>query len=285
MKIGEYQTLTIAREKEQGYYLENNEDEEVLLPRKYMTDDMQLEDEIRVFVYIDSNGRGVATTEKPVITVGQFGFLKVTATNQTGAFCAWGINKELFIPFRNQRTKLKEGESYVVYLYLDEKSDRLVGTTKLKNQFKLPSKTKFKVGQEVEILVYEETEIGFKAVVNQKYTGLLYKSELDFAPKLGAMLKAFVKPLRSDKKIDLSIKPIGVKSIEPNAASIMKKLKANEGFLPYTDKSDPKLIMKEFGISKKLFKKAIGSLYKQKLIYLDPKGIFLTENKDLGKKD
>lgn len=285
MKIGEYQTLTIAREKEQGYYLENDEDEEVLLPRKYITDDMQLEDEIRVFIYIDSNGRGVATTETPVITIGQFGYLKVTATNQTGAFCAWGINKELFIPFRNQRTKLKEGESYVVYLYLDEKSDRLVGTTKLKNQFKIPSKTKFKVGQEVEILVYEETEIGFKTVVNQKYTGLLYKNELDILPKLGAKLKAFVKPLRSDKKIDLSIKPIGVKSIEPNAALIMKKLKANEGFLAFTDKSDPNLIKNEFGISKKLFKKAIGSLYKQKLIYLDPKGIFLTENKDLNKKD
>ncbi len=274
IRIGEYQTLTINRETPQGFYLEDGEGNAVLLPRAYITPEMKTGDPVEVFVYCDSEDKVVATTEKPMLTVGQFAYLKVTDVNEIGAFCDWGMQKELFIPFRNQRVKLIPGRSYVVHMYLDELSNRLVGATKLGRYLKQAADEHLKMGQEVDLLVYSQTDLGYKVIVNQTYAGLVYDNETHQPLSPGQQLKGYVKPLREDGKIDLSLFPIGHKSIEPNAQKILDKLEKNNGFLPFTDKSDPDAIWAEFGISKKLFKKALGNLYKQKLVELREDGVY-----------
>lgn len=277
IRIGEYQTLTIKREKPQGFYLEDAEGNEVLMPRTYISDDMEIDDEIEVFVYCDSDDRNIATTEKPFLTVGQFACLQVKDVNKIGAFCEWGILKELFIPFRNQAAKMRPGHSYVVYMYIDEISHRLVGTTQLKDFLKQKADEHIQMGQEVDLLVYKENELGYQVIINQTYAGLVYKNEVHKPLSPCQQCKGYIKPIREDGKIDVSLFPIGYESIEPNAQKIIDKLERNDGFLPYTDKSDPDLIREEFGISKKLFKKSLGALYKQKLILLKEEGIYKTK--------
>lgn len=278
IQIGEYQTLTIVREMPQGYYLENENEDEVLLPRKYVTEDMKIDDQIKVFVYCDSSGREVATTENPIFTVNQFAQLQVTNVNEVGAFCDWGVNKELFIPYGNQAKKMEVGKSYIIHMYLDEVSDRLVGTSRLRSYLKKPE-GKLAMGQQVKCLVYAITPLGFKVVVDQKYDGLIYKNEVAESLSIGKILRGYVKPLREDGKLDISLNPVGHQHIEPNAKLILQKLLAAGGSLPFTDKSDPEAIRKTFGISKKMFKKAIGNLYKQKLIVLEAEGIRKTDVK------
>ena len=275
IKIGKYQTLTIDRELPQGLYLVDNEDEDVLLPRAYMTDDMAIGDDIMVFVYCDSYGREIATTERPLLTVGEFAPLTVKSINQVGAFCDWGTSKELLIPHANQAEKLEEGKVYVVYMYLDDYSDRLVGTTKLNKFLKSEADEYIKMGQEVELLVYKATDIGYKAIVNQTYSGLIYKNEVKNRLKIGQSLKGFIKPLRPDGKIDLSLDPVGYSNVGEHEDIILERIELNDGFLPFHDKSDPEAIRKEFGMSKKLFKKIIGSLYKQKRIHIKSDGVYL----------
>jgi predicted RNA-binding protein (virulence factor B family) len=272
--IGEYQTLTIKREKPQGFYLADAEGNEVLMPGTYFTDDMNIDDEIEVCVYCDSDDRQIATTEKPMLTVGQFAYLQVTEVNKMGAFCDWGILKELFIPFRNQAAKMKPDQSYVVHLYIDKLSQRLVGTTKFKGFLKQLADENIQMGQEVDLLVYNENEVGYHVIINQTYAGLVYKNEVHKPLSPGQQLKGYIKPIREDGKIDVSLTPIGYQSIEPNAQKILDKLESNDGFLPYTDNSNPDLIREAFGISKKLFKKSVGALYKQKRIVLKEDGIY-----------
>jgi len=272
IRIGEYQTLTILREMPQGYYLVDEEDDEVLFPRKYVTEDMALDDRIKVFVYCDSSGREVATTETPRFTVNQFAYLKVTNVNEVGAFCDWGVNKELFIPYGNQSRKMAVDESYVVYMYLDEVSERLVGTTRLRSHLQKADE-KIKMGQQVKCLVYALTPLGYKVIVDQKYDGLIYKNETDEPLSVGELKYGYIKPLREDGKIDISLQAVGHQHIEPNAQLILKKLSSADGRLPFTDKSSPEDIKKTFGISKKMFKKALGNLYKQRLILIEKDGI------------
>ncbi|MFT7588316.1 MAG: putative RNA-binding protein (virulence factor B family) [Limisphaerales bacterium] len=274
LKLGEFQKLTIAREQPQGFYLEDDEGNEVLLPGAYCTREMDLDDEIEVFVYADSSDKVVATTETPFLTVGQFAFLEVTDVNQHGAFCDWGITKELFVPFRNQAGKLQANLSYVVHLLVDEKSNRLVGTTKLSTFLEKSAGEEIEMGQKVDLLVYYVTELGYKVIVNQKYAGLVYKNEVSEPLHPGQKLNGYVKPIRIDGKIDISINPVGYHNVEPEAQKILDKLDANKGFLPFTDKSNPELIRKEFGVSKKMFKKSIGALYREEIILIKEDGIY-----------
>lgn len=271
--IGQYQTLKIVREKPHGFYLECDEGQEVLFPRKYITENMKIGDEIEVFVYCDADDKDIATTEKPVFTVGRYATLVVNDVNKVGAFCEWGISKQLFIPYRNQQKELLIGQSCVVYLYLDELTDRLVGTTKLKNYLGIEANEELKIGQTVELIIYDETEIGYKAVVEQYYTGLLYKSDLERGLEYGESIEGYIKYIRKDGKIDLSLTPLSKKPIEPSANKILERLKTANGFLPFNDKSDPTAIKNEFGMSKKMFKKSLGNLYKQKLILIKDDGI------------
>jgi len=274
IKIGEYQTLTVTREMPQGLYLEDGEANEVLLPQKYITSEMEVDAEVKVFVYCDTEDRLVATTEEPVFTVGQYELLVVNDTNHVGAFCAWGVNKDLFIPYSNQVASMQEGRHYVVYMYLDDKSERLVGTTRINKILEHHADEELKMGDEVALMVYNETELGYKVVINQKYAGLVYKNELPRPLQYGQKLTGFVKPIRSDGKIDISLTPIGHQSIEPNADKLRKRLESAGGFLPFHDKSDADAIRMTFGISKKLFKKAVGTLYKKKLIRIESDGIY-----------
>ncbi len=276
IKTGEYQILEISREMPQGYYLVDEEnEEEVLFPQSYITEDMEIGDKIEVFVYCDSDDRDVATTERPYLTVGEFASLEVMNVNDTGAFCDWGVTKELLIPFSNQAFRLKTGMRCVVYMYLDPYSDRLVGTTKLGPFLKNNEEQKLAHGQEVSAQIFQETELGYKVVIDQEYLGLIYKNELHKPLVIGSSITAYIKPLRPDFKIDVSLNPIGYKSIGANEQVIVNKLKKANGFLPFNDKSDPGQIRETFGFSKKLFKKVIGSLYKQRLIEINEKGIEL----------
>ncbi len=280
IKVGEYQTLKIDREMPQGFYLTDAEDEEeVLLPRSFITEEMELGKTIEVFVYCDSEERDIATTEKPLITVGNFARLKVNSVNEFGAFCGFGVPKELLVPYSNQSIKLNAGDNCIVYMYLDELSDRLVGTTKLRPFLKHTAESGLTMGQEVDLLVYEETEIGFRVVILPNFNGIIYKNEINTDVKIGQSLKGYIKPIREDGKIDVSLDPIGHLSITKNEQTIMDALLASDGFLPFTDKSSPDAIRARFGISKKLFKKILGSLYKQRLVVLEEKGVRVIKKK------
>jgi len=274
IKLGEYQTLEIYREMPQGLYLiEKGGEEEILMPRRFVKEDMKIGDDINVFVYCDSNDRDMATTEKPYFIVNEFAHLKVNSVNDIGAFCDWGTSKELLVPYRNQSRPMSEGNSYVVHMYWDEVSDRLVGTTKLKNFLIQTVENEFTLGQEVEIMVYGSIDIGYKVIIDSKYAGLVYKDEARKNMHIGQKAKGYIKPIREDGKIDVSLTPIGYKSIAGNEKVVLDKLLGAGGFLPYSDKSDPDDIRREFGLSKKLFKKVIGGLYRQKLITIEPEGI------------
>lgn len=275
IKIGEYQTLTVKRYTPQGLYLSDDEGSEVLLPKVFATPEMREDDKVEVFVYPDSGDKYVATTEKPFVTANKFGFVRVTDVNAVGAFCDWGVSKELLVPYRNQKTELHRGEGAVVYMYVDERSNRLVGTTKFGRYLVQIADESIKRGQKVDILIYSIADLGYNVIINQTYAGLIYKNEAARTLKIGQQLEAYIKPLREDGKIDVSLHPIGHLSIEPNAQMILDKLKENGGKLALTDKSDPDLIRQELGISKKLFKKSLGALYRQKLVILNPDGVEL----------
>ncbi len=274
LPFGQYHTLTIARETPQGFYLQNEEGDEVLLPSVYRRRNMAIGDDLTVFVYGDNQNRPVATTEEPFLTVDTAAYLKATDVNTIGAFFDMGLSKELLVPYRNQSHKLSVGQSAVVYMYFDDTSQRLVGTMKLKKFFSDFNDGGLQPAQEVNILVAEKHELGFRVIINQTYWGMVYANEAEDLA-IGQTRKAYIKPIRLDGKIDVSLHPIGHESIEPNAQKILERLEREGGFLPLTDKSDPQLIRDELGMSKKLFKKAIGTLYKQRLVMLEEAGVRL----------
>lgn len=277
INIGEYQSLRIEREMPQGYYLSDEEGNEVLLPRNFVTPEMKIGDAVSVFVYNDSEDRPVATTETPMFSVNEFACLEVVDANEIGAFCEWGVGKALFIPFRNQVRRLEKGQRYVIYMYLDTVTKRLVGTTKLDKYLIKETEEEFEMGEEVDLLIYAKTELGYNAIVDGRYKGLIYDNEIHQRIRIGQQLTGYVKPLRGDGKLDISLDQIGHLSIEPNAKRLLAALREAQGFLPLTDKSDPSLIRERLGISKKLFKKAAGNLYRQKLIQLKEDGMYLVK--------
>jgi predicted RNA-binding protein (virulence factor B family) len=275
IEIGVYQKLKIHKEKPQGLYLLDEEhDDEVLLPNAECTPEMEIGDYLNVFVYLDSETREIATLKKAALTLDSFASLKVVANSSIGAFCDWGLQKDLLVPFHEQAEAMQEGRHYIVYMYLDDVSERLVGTTKLRRYLKPIADETIIVGETVDALIYQETNIGYKAVVNQKFSGLVYKSDISHGSiNVGDVLKLYVKPMRQDKKIDLSLNPIGFKNVVSNVDVVLEALEKNGGFLPYNDKSSPEKIREKFGVSKKVFKKIIGVLYKQKQILIEEKGI------------
>lgn len=277
IQAGQYQTLKIDRLTSVGFYLLDEESGvAILLPQKYIHPNMEIGDEIEVFVYADSQDRLVATMEHPLLTAGQFGWLQVEAVNEMGAFCDWGLmEKQLLVPFRNQAAPLKVGKSYIVYLYEDSLNQRLVGSTRVDSFLKSPAAGNLSEGEQVELLVRGFNDLGAMVIINHAFRGLLYESELFQNVRPGDQLTGYVKYIRPDNKVDVSLQPIGYASVEPNAARLLDALERADGFLPFHDKSDPDDIRQHFGISKKLFKKAVGSLYKQKRIVIEEKGIRL----------
>ncbi len=277
MKIGEYNTLTAIRATIHGFYLEDEEGQEVLLPNKHVPETLKPNDRIEVFIYNDSEDRLTATVLKPKITLHQFAGLEVTAVTKFGAFLDWGLEKDLLVPFKEQRERMEVGKRYVVYLLLDEKTDRLVATNHIKRYIEPEPETT--VGEAVDLLVADSTDLGYNVIINSQYIGLLYYNEIFQEIKTGDSLKGYIKNIREDGKVDVSLQQQGYKNIAPNSQKILTVLKEHNGFLPLTDKSSPVDIIDLLGMSKKTFKKAIGNLYKQRLIELKPNGIQLVNTK------
>lgn len=275
MEIGKINKLTVARRTDNGCYLEDENENEVLLPNAYVTDDLKISDEIEVFVYKDSEDRIVATTLKPYIQFEEFAYLQVKEVNDYGAFIDWGLPKDLMVPFAEQTVKMVEGNWYLIFLLEDTETERLIGSNKIKD-FLFFKDIDVKEGDEVDLLLYDMTELGMNAVVNNLYKGLIFKSDIHKVIKPGDKIKGYVKQVREDGKIDIILEPAGyTKSVDHNTDIIISALKENNGFLNITDKNTPDEINSLLGLSKKAFKKAIGKLYKEKKIELNEKGIKL----------
>ncbi|TLV01252.1 CvfB family protein [Dyadobacter luticola] len=272
--IGKYNNLTIERVTSVGMFLSDVEGEEVLLPNQYLTDEMQVGDNIRVFVYLDSEDRPVATTETPKIVRNEFAFLEVKDVSEYGAFMDWGLIKDLFVPFREQSKTMEIGERYVVFLYLDQKTSRLLASAKI-DKFLENERLTVKEGDQVELLVYQKTDLGFNTVVNQYHKGLIYANEVFRDLEVGDSLTGYVKKIREDNRLDISLQKGSAEQIEPTSLLVLEVLKKENGFLNLSDSSSPEDIYKKFQISKKVYKKAIGGLYKQGLIRIATDGIYL----------
>ncbi|WP_347925772.1 S1-like domain-containing RNA-binding protein [Pontimicrobium sp. SW4] len=277
INIGEYNTLTILREKEPGLFLSDEEGDEVLLPNRYVPKEFKIWDKLEVFVYLDNDERLVAVTDRPYITKGDFALLRCNDVTNHGAFLDWGMVKELFCPFKEQAFKMKKGGWYLVHCYLDEETNRLVASSKT-NHFLDNKELTVNQFDEVDLIVSHPSEIGMNVIVNKKHLGLIFNDDIFKDLSVGDRLKGIVKKVRPDNKLDISLGQIGYRNIEPNAELILSELSDNSGYLNLTDKSSPEDIKEVLQMSKKNFKKAVGTLYKQRLITIEDKGIRLVEN-------
>lgn len=273
--LGKYNRLTVVKEVDFGIYLDGGEDLEILMPCKYVPEGTKVGDELRCFVYQDSEARLIATTERPYATVGEFASLKINSVNAVGAFADWGTSKELLIPHREQNVKMEEGHRYIVYIYIDTLSGRIVGTAKV-DKYLDNVPPQYQENEEVDALVWKPTPLGYKVIINNKHTGLIYKNQIFQPVHVGEHLRAWVKGIREDDKIDLMLQPMGYRNvIDSVEAMILKGLHNNDGFLPLTDKTDPEVIADKLQCSKKNFKKAVGALYKKGRIKIEDEGIRL----------
>lgn len=272
MEIGKYNKLRVVKKVDFGVYLDGGNGMEILLPTRYVPENCQIDDEIEVFIYHDNEGRLIATTVRPVATVGEFAWMKVKEVSDAGAFLEWGIMKDLLVPYREQKMAMQVGRNYLVYVYLDIITKRIVASARI-DKFLDNVPPKYKQNQEVDLLVADETDIGYKVIINHLHWGLIYHNEIFRPLTKGEKLKGYIKEVREDEKIDVSLFPLGYEKVDGIAQQIFQTLQQNGGYLPVHDKSDADEIYSLFACSKKSFKKAIGALYKQQLISLDDKGI------------
>ena len=273
--IGDYNKLTILRDTEPGLFLGDDEDQEVLLPNRYVPEEFEIDDTIEVFVYLDNEERLVAVTDHPYIKKGEFALLRCNSVSEIGAFLDWGLVKELFCPFREQAFPMKAGGWYLVYCYLDEKSERLVASSKT-NRFLDNKELTVQAFDEVDLIVSHHSDLGMNVIINKTHLGLIFNQDLYKDISVGDKLKGIVKKIRPGNKIDITLEKIGYRNIEPNAKSILELLENNEkGYLNLTDKSSPESIKSTVQMSKKSFKKAIGTLYKQRRVRIEHDGIYL----------
>lgn len=274
MEIGQYHTLKILRITPPGAYLSygGEDDIDILLPTKYIPQEARIDDFIEVFVYRDSEDRIICTTDHPHATTNQFAFLKVLDVSSVGAFLDWGIEKDILLPFREQTKRLNRGDWCLVYLMLDEKTDRVVATTKLAKYYK-NEEVDLEEGDEVDILIAEQSDLGLNVVINNQYRGLIYENDIFHDVLEGDKTIGYIKAIRPDNKIDVSLRKDGLENLELGARQIMGELRTNDGFLALTDKSSPEEIQSSLQMSKKNFKRSIGILYKKKLITLEEGGI------------
>ena len=280
VQLGQYNTIPVSRLVDFGLYLDGGDGVEILMPRRYMPADPKVGDELRVFVYQDAEARLIATDEHPYATVGQFANLKINSVNSVGAFADWGTSKELLIPHREQAVKMEEGRRYIIYIYIDQLSGRIVGTSKLDKHLGNVPPT-YEPGDEVEALVWRHTPLGYQVIINHKHKGQIYENQIFQEVHIGERLRAWVREVRDDDKIDLSLQPLGYRQmIDPAEATVLKALHNHDGFLPLTDHSTPELIAYELQMSKKTFKKAIGALYRQHKIVIKDTGIELVNTDD-----
>ncbi|MEL0643102.1 S1-like domain-containing RNA-binding protein [Olleya sp. Ti.3.14] len=274
IQIGQFNTLEILRDTEPGLFLGDEDNNEVLLPNRYVPEHFEIGDKIEVFVYLDNEERIIATTTEPYILDGEFAMLRCNEVTKFGAFLDFGLVKELFCPFKEQAFPMKKGGWYLVRCYLDEVTERLVASSKT-NRFLDNKELTVSQFDQVDIIVSHPSDLGMNVIVNNKHTGLIYKDNIFQDISVGDKLKGIVKKIRPGNKLDISLGEIGYRNIEPNAEKIMQELTDNNGFLALTDKSSPENIKDALQMSKKTFKKALGTLYKQKLVDLKDDGIYL----------
>ncbi|WP_435625497.1 CvfB family protein [Flagellimonas sp.] len=275
IELGNYNNLKVLRSTRIGLFLGDSEGTEVLLPNKYVPEDFEIDGELEVFCYLDNNERPIATTLKPIIKRGGFAYLEVKEVGAYGAFLDWGLEKHLLVPFREQQVRMEEGKKYVVHCFLDQESFRLVGTSRL-NRLLSNTGFPFEVNTEVNLLVYRKTPLGWEVIIENQYKGLVFESDVFQPLGVGKRLKGYIKNVRPDNKVDVTLQPIGVSMMESTATLVYEKLEENNGFLPLHDKSTPEEIKEALQVSKKAFKKAIGNLYKAKKIRIADDGIHLT---------
>ncbi len=271
--LGDYNELTIVKEVEFGIYLDG-EETEILLPKKFVPETAKVGDKLTVFLYRDSMDRLIATMLKPIAKIGECAFLRVKDVNQAGAFLDWGLEKDLFVPFREQKERMKVGDSHVVFIYLDERTDRLAASPDL-NGFMEKENIELTENQEVDLIVYRITDLGYSVVINNKYLGVAYHDEVYKNVKIGDRLTGYIKKVRDDKKIDVSLRKFGMAEVDDSKKVIMHELEKWGGSLGLSDNSSPELIKDRLNMSKKTFKKAIGGLYKDGKIELTDAGIKL----------
>jgi len=276
ISIGKTFQLDVVKAVEFGFYLDAEELGEVLLPLKYAPSDLVEGDVIEVFLYLDSEDRPVATTQKPKAQVGEFAYLNVVDNTGVGAFLDIGLEKDVLVPFAEQHRPMEVGHSYLVYLYLGEFDNRIIASSKIDKFLDDEKPHNFKPQQAVDLIIANSTDLGYKAIVNHSHWGVLYKNEVHQRLSFGQYKKGFIKYIRPDGKIDLSLQG-GQETRDKYAKIILNYLKKQEGFAPVHDKSDPQLISDLFGMSKGAFKKAIGGLYKQRIISIEKDGIHLLE--------
>ena len=270
--LGRYNQLEVVKEVDFGVYLNGDEDGEILLPKRYVPAGCKPGDVLNVFIYLDMEERLVATTLHPYVQVGEFASLEVAWVNQFGAFLNWGLMKDLFVPFREQKMKMQVGKQYVIHAHLDDESYRIVASAKV-DRYLSKEKAPYEPGQEVNILIWQKTDLGFKAIIENRYSGLLYESEIFQPLHTGMTLKAYVKQVREDGKIDLVLQKPGVGKVEDFSATLLNYIREQRGRTTLHDKSPAEEIYETFGVSKKTFKKAVGDLYKKHLIRLLENGI------------
>lgn len=272
--IGKYNHLTVIKQVDFGVFLDGDSLGNILLPKRYVPDGCEIGQSLDVFIYLDSEDQVIATTEKPKATVGECAYLKVTDVNDNGAFLDWGLPKDLMVPYKEQHKPMELGKSYVVCIYLDPYTDRLVASSRVSRHLEEHSQY-FKAQQPVELLICGRSEMGYKAIINHTHLGLLFKDDAFKPLKYGAKLNGFIKDIRSDKKIDVSLQLPPVQQRAQLTEQIIAHLQANDGQSSLTDKSAPDDIYKQYNVSKGSYKKAIGSLYKAKRILIETDKITL----------
>ncbi len=263
--LGDYNTLRIARRSDIGLYLDGDQAGEILLPNRYVTQDMQIGDETRVFLYLDQEERLVATTEQPLAKVGDFACLECVWVNQYGAFLDWGLMKNLFCPFREQRQRMETGRRYIVHVHIDQDSYRIMASAKV-SKFLSTDHPPYQPGDEADILVWQPTDMGYKVIVDNRYYGLIFRNQVFQPIHTGDRLKAYISNVREDGKLDIALQHTGRQHTQDFAEELLAYLHDHNGICSLGDKSDADDIRDTFHVSKKTFKRAVGDLYKRHLV-------------------
>ena len=274
IELGKFNQLEVVKQVDFGMYLDGGEEGEILLPTRYVPEDCKVGDWLNVFLYLDNEERLIATTLTPLVQVGEFACLEVSWVNQFGAFLNWGLMKDLFVPFSEQKMKMQVGNKYVIHAYIDDESFRIVASAKV-DRYLSKEKAPYQPGEEVNILIWQKTDLGFKAIIENMYSGLLYDSEIFQTLHTGDTLKAYIKQVREDGKIDLILQTPGFEKVDDFSKTLYHYIADHGGRIGLNDKSPAEEIYDVFGVSKKTFKKAVGDLYKKRLILLHEDGIEL----------
>ena len=277
IELGKFNQLEVVKEVDFGLYLDGGDEGEILLPTRYVPEDCKVGDMLNVFLYLDIDERLIATTLTPLVQVGQFACLEVSWVNQFGAFLNWGLMKDLFVPFSEQKMKMQVGRSYVVHAHVDEESYRIVASAKVE-RYLSKDMPDYAPGAEVDILIWQKTDLGFKAIIDNTYSGGLSENEIFRALETGMQMKAFVKQVREDGKVDLILQKPGFEKVDDFSKTLLEYIREHGGRINLNDKSPAEDIYDTFGVSKKTFKKGVGDLYKKRLISLHENGITLAES-------